>query len=40
MVHDYADDHKDGHDMLYTESVHIFSPAEGSHDTRTLTSTR
>ena len=31
MVHDYADDHKDGHDMLYTKSVHIFSPTEGSH---------
>jgi hypothetical protein len=25
MVHDYAHDHKDGHDMLFTEYVHTSS---------------
>jgi len=34
MVHDYANDHKNGHDWLYTESMHISSPAEGRHDAR------
>jgi hypothetical protein len=35
MVHDYADDHKGGHDVLFTEYVHMSSPVEGSHDKKT-----
>jgi len=42
MVHDYAVGHKDGHDVLFTEYVHISSLTKRSHDTRTtlLISTR
>ena len=34
MVHDYADGQKNGHKMLYTESVDMSSPVEERYDIR------